>query len=46
MTFEMFKQLFIESIDEGNNMAEILSIVIEKVYQKGVKDGKKIEERK
>lgn len=41
MPFEVFKQLFIESIDEGKNMVEILSIVIEKVYQKGVEDGKK-----
>ena len=41
MPFEDFKQLFIESIDEGKNMAEILSIVIEKVYQKGFEDGKR-----
>ena len=38
ITFEEVKQLFVDSIDEADTIADIFKIVIEKAYEKGLKD--------
>ena len=38
MNFEEVKQLVLESIDESNNMNELIQIIVNKIYQKGFND--------
>ena len=40
MNFEEVKQLVLESIDESNDMNELIQIVVNKIYQKGIMDEK------
>lgn len=42
MDFEDFKKIVIESIDEAKTPVELLQIIVGKVYEKGVEDGKEI----
>ena len=46
MDFEKVKELLKEAIDEGNTIAEIMQITVEKIYQQGVKDGESERKRK
>ena len=41
MNFEEVKQLVLESIDESNDMNELIQIVVNKIYQKGFNNAKK-----
>jgi len=40
MEFEEVKQIALNSVDESANMNELIQIVINKIYQQGVEDGK------
>ena len=40
MDFEKVKELLKESIDEGENLFEIMEIFADKVYEQGKQDGK------
>ena len=40
MDFDKAKELLKDAIDEGGNLAEILEIFTDKVYQQGKQDGK------
>ena len=40
MDFEKAKELLKESIDEGENLFEIMEIFADKVYEQGKQDGK------
>ena len=40
MDFEKAKELLKESIDEGENLFEIMEIFTNKVYEQGKQDGK------
>ena len=40
MDFETLKQIIKSAIDEGNNLADIMQLTVDKVYQQGLKDGK------
>ena len=42
MELEEAKELFKESIDEAKTPIELFQILFEKVYEKGVEDGKQI----
>ena len=39
MDFDKAKELLKDAIDEGGNLAEILEIFTDKVYQQGKQDG-------
>lgn len=41
MDFEKLKELLKEAIDEGENLAEIMQITAEKIYQQGIIEGNK-----
>ena len=40
MEFEQLKQIVMDSIDEAKTPIDLFQIVLDKVYQKGVEDGK------
>ena len=40
MDFEKLKELLKEAIDQGENLAEIMRITADKIYQQGLKDRK------
>lgn len=42
MEFEEFKQIVLDTIDESSNLNELVKNVVNKVYQKGIDDSKKI----
>ena len=40
MEFEELKQIVIDSIDEAKTPVDLFQIVINKVYEKGIEEGK------
>ena len=40
MEFEELKQIVIDSIDEAKTPIDLMQIIVKKVYEKGVEDGK------
>lgn len=38
ITFDDVKQIFVESVDEAETMADLVRIAFEKVYKKGIDD--------
>lgn len=40
MDFETLKQIIIDSIDESKTLYDLLQIVINKVYKRGIEDAK------
>ena len=43
MNFEKAKELMKEAIDEGNNLAEIMEIFTQKVYEQGKHDEREVD---
>jgi hypothetical protein len=40
MEFEELKQIVIDSIDEAKTPIDLMQIIVNKVYEKGIEDGK------
>ena len=43
MDFEDFKKIVIESIDDAKTPVDLVQIIVNKVYEKGIEDGKESE---
>ena len=43
MDFEEFKKIVIESIDDAKTPVDLVQIIVNKVYEKGIEDGKESE---